>query len=121
MSPETGREERIARNELAFRAANESLKTIFEDADEAHDEAYPFLCECGDRHCTEVVLLPMDIYESTRAQPTWFVIRPGHRQLESELRVDEGDGYEIIEKTGVAGEVVRANLPAHDLNPSTHG
>jgi hypothetical protein len=101
------REERIVRNELAFRAANESLKTIFEDAGETRAEVYPFLCECGDRRCTDVVLVTLPLYESVRSHPTRFVIRPGHQQLESEQQVDTGDGYEIVEKTGVAGDLAR--------------
>ena|SRR5579862_1351801 len=106
MSGDAAREERIVQNEVAFRAANDSLKATFEDADEARGEVYPFLCECGDRRCTEVVLLTLQAYESVRSHSTRFVIRPGHKQLESERQLDSGDGYEIIEKTGTAADLV---------------
>jgi hypothetical protein len=100
-----GRDERMARNELAFRRANESLRPVFEDA--PGDEAYPFLCECGDRRCTEVVHVTLATYASIRAHPQRFLILPGHKQLDSERIVEARDGFEVVEKSGVAGEIAR--------------
>jgi hypothetical protein len=104
-----GREQRVAQNELAFRRANESLRTVFEEAaSHEPEEAYPFLCECGERRCTEVVYVMLDTYASVRAHPQRFLIIAGHKQLDSERIVEAGDGYEIVEKSGVAGEIARA-------------
>jgi hypothetical protein len=102
------REERVARNELAFRQANETLRGVFESAveDEAA-ETFPFLCECGERECMEVVPLSLETYACVRAEPTHFVILAGHKQLESERIVAAGEGWEVVEKSGVAGEIAR--------------
>jgi hypothetical protein len=106
---EASREERVVRNELAFREANESLRGVFERASpREREDAYPFLCECGDRACAEVVQLSLEVYASVRAHPARFLILPGHKQLEAERVVDAGDGYEIVEKGGAAGEIARA-------------
>jgi hypothetical protein len=105
---EGGRERRIAENEVVFRRANESLRGVFEDAEEAPLEGYPFLCECGDRNCTAVVQVPLEIYEQIRDHPARFLTLPGHKQLPSEKVVDRGDGYHVVEKTGAAGAIARA-------------
>jgi hypothetical protein len=103
------RDERIARNEVAFRTANESLRAVFADPDEEPLDAYPFLCECGRRDCTEVVQVPFEVYEAIREHPARFLILPGHKQLASEEVVEEADGYEVVEKAGAAGEIARAH------------
>jgi hypothetical protein len=110
------REHQIAQNEVAFRAANESLAArAFNRSERESLDAYPFLCECGARNCTLVVQLPLETYAEIREHPTRFLIHPGHKQLDSETIVDEGEGYEVVEKAGSAGEVARAywaiNLP----------
>jgi hypothetical protein len=109
MARDVSREERVARNELAFRQANESLRTIFEDATEEAEGSYPFLCECGDRRCTDVVPVSLQVYARIREHPARFLILPGHKQLESERVVEEGDKYEIVEKSGVAGDLARTD------------
>ena len=108
---EVTRDERVARNELAFRQANESLRTVFEDA--PGDGAYPFLCECGERRCTEVVCISLETYATIRENPRRFLILTGHKQLDSERIVDSGEGYEIVEKSGVAGDIARAGWVQH--------
>jgi hypothetical protein len=100
---------RIARNEVAFRAANESLRGVFADPGDEALEAYPFLCECGERVCTEVVQMPLEAYEEVREHPARFVIVPGHKRLASETVVDESDGYQVVEKAGRAGDIARAH------------
>ncbi len=103
----------MAENEAAFRTANERLRTIFEDAD---SEQLPFLCECGDVRCTEVVLVRLDVYARVREEPAWFLLRPGHKQLETEEVVENGDGYQVVEKSGLAGEIARARWLARGLS-----
>jgi hypothetical protein len=104
------RELRIAVTESTFREANESLHSVFaDDAEESPFAAYPFVCECGDRTCTGVLLIPLAVYEQVRGHPTRFLILRGHKQLGSERVVDQADGYEVIEKIGAAGEIARAD------------
>ena len=114
MSDGRARITRAAENEAAFRAANERLRAVFVDAD---SEQLPFLCECGDFRCTEVVLVELEVYARVRAEPAWFLLRPGHKQLETERVVETGNGYEIVEKSGLAGEIARAHWLAHGLSP----
>jgi hypothetical protein len=95
---------RVAENEAAFRAANEKLRIVFENADQ---DELPFLCECGDFICTQVVAVTLDIYERVREEPARFLVSPGHKQLDQETVVETGDGYEVIEKSGLAGEIAR--------------
>jgi len=103
-------EERIALHEVTFRSANETLRTVFAASDEAlPGGAFPFLCECGDRNCTRVVQVPLELYAEVREHPARFLIVAGHRQLDSETIVDAGDGYEVIEKAGAAGEIARGD------------
>ena len=113
MSEARARITRVAENEAAFRAANERLRIAFEDAG---SELLPFLCECGDARCTEVVLVGPDVYARVREEPAWFLLRPGHEQLETEDVVESGDGYELVEKSGLAGEIARARWLARGLS-----
>jgi hypothetical protein len=85
------RTRRIAENEVTFRRANEALRGDFRSFDIPDDELAPFLCECGDRHCTKVVRLSLDEYETVREDPNRFLIVPGHNDRETEQVVDEAD------------------------------
>ena len=58
-------EEWIARNQATFRAANERIGAAAGVYDVA--TPVPFICECADPTCTEVVLLELDQYEEIRS------------------------------------------------------
>jgi hypothetical protein len=103
------REERVARNEAVFRQANEDLRARI--GLEQADQQLPFLCECGDDRCTTVIVVPLETYELARSEPAHFLIATGHRQLASEQVTSRGEGYEIIEKHGRAGEIARESAP----------
>src|SRR4051812_5575696 len=68
--------ERIGRNDAIFRAANESIAKVVEAADLA--AAAPFICECADRRCTEIVSMSLDEYAQIRSHPRRFLNAPGH-------------------------------------------
>jgi hypothetical protein len=95
----------IAENEAAFRRANETLRNVFETMGESDD--FPFLCECGDRRCTMVVRISLASYETIREHAARFLIVPGHKQLESERVVEETEEFQVVQKTGAAGEIAR--------------
>src|SRR5437870_5471265 len=76
---EADQEERIVRNEVLFRQANEDLRARI--TLEPTEQRLPFLCECGDSTCTVVVVVSLETYELVRAHPTYFLIAAGHRQL----------------------------------------
>ena len=56
--------------------------------------------------------IAFDVYEEVRSAPTHFILVPGHREPQHERLLDVGDGYEVVEKTGVAGLVAALETPA---------
>lgn len=101
-------EERIARNDAAFRRANERISAAAETY--GVDIPVPFVCECADPKCSEVVRLKLEEYEEIRADSRRFFHVPGHRDAEGTagVVVAERDGYVIVEKTGHAAEIAEA-------------
>jgi hypothetical protein len=104
----TQSEERAARNEVFFREANEKLGVKRQDL--AIEGLTPFLCECGDPTCTELVRLSLEQYEHVRTQANWFLLRAGHHALNAR-QVEEHDGYVIVEKSGIAGRIAKEEDP----------
>jgi hypothetical protein len=97
--------ERVARNDAIFREANEGIR----DSAERHgmNEQVPFLCECPQPTCTEIVQLSMDQYEAIRANPIRFVNAVGHQRAAPEHKrvVSEQEGHVVIEKRGRAADI----------------
>lgn len=101
-------EERVALNDAAFRDANERIGAAAGVYDV--QTPIPFICECADPNCTEVVTLDLDQYEEIRADSRRFFNIPGHEAASqgAAVVVTERDGYVIVEKTGRAGDVAEA-------------
>ena len=101
-------EERIARNNSTFRDANEHISA----AAGAYgiESPIPFICECADARCSEIVRLTREQYEEVRADSRHFLKIPGHQDATpgATAVVAERDGYVIVEKLGRAGEIVEA-------------
>src|SRR4051794_22617908 len=95
--------ERAARNEAAFRRANEHIEQRLDELS-LLDGRSPFLCECDNPLCTDPVRLTVEEYESVRAHPTRFVVAHGHSGPDTQT-VQRGEHYQVIEKHGAAGEV----------------
>ena len=72
-------------------------------------EKVPFVCECPDLSCTDLVELTLDDYEDIRTAPTRFFVVPGHQALAVQagaaVVIEERDDVCISEKVGIAGEV----------------
>jgi hypothetical protein len=104
--PDRVTQERIARNDAIFRDANERIGA-FAAKHELRDDALPFICECADMRCHEIVTLALDEYEKVRSNPRWFVNAPGHQVAGrgAVTVVERQSGYVVVEKTGHAGEV----------------
>ncbi len=62
----TQSEERAARNEVLFREANEKLGDERQELELIGQT--PFLCECGDPSCTELIRLSLEQYEHVRTR-----------------------------------------------------
>lgn len=100
-----------AANEAIFRDVNERVVEI----DRAHGvpagEIATFVCECSDSTCLARVALSVSAYEEVRANPTRFVLVPGHETPEIEHVVERHEGYVVVEKIGKAAEVAREHDP----------
>jgi hypothetical protein len=92
-----GVQERIAKNNLIFREANEKIRAR---ADDAPLEQVPFLCECPDPECMTIVRLTLPEYEAVRADSAHFFTATGHEQAEEPVGrvVSRKDAYVIVEK-----------------------
>lgn len=102
--------QRVAENQARFREANERISTIAERADV---ERIPFVCECADAGCREILRLVREEYEAIRADGRRFLNAPGHEDASSAwgVVVDRRDRYVIVEKIGEAGDRVEASDP----------
>ena len=100
-------EERIARNNTTFRDANEHISAAA--GVYGIDSPVPFICECADARCSEIVRLTLEEYEEIRAHSRHFLHVPGHEDAAGAAQVvARRDGYVIVEKLGRAGEIVEA-------------
>ena len=103
---------RIAENESLFRSANERIELEAESIG-YRGEKVPFVCECPDLSCTDIVQLTLDDYEDIRTGPTRFFVVPGHEALAVQARaaivIELRDDVCISEKIGIAGQVAASH------------
>jgi hypothetical protein len=100
-----GAAEKVGRNNAVFRDANEEIEAAATQFGLTADSLSPFICECSDARCLEVVRLTLEEYRHVRSDPRWFVHAVGHEtEIEGAVRpVEERDRFTIVEKIGVAG------------------
>ena len=98
--------ERIALEDARFREANERISDSATDLGFSSEEI-PFVCECADPGCQEVILMSLADYEEVRDDSTHFLNVPGHAAAAQQFGrvVEEHLRYVVVEKTGRAGEV----------------
>ena len=101
--------QRAAANESAFRDANETMVRKAEEITGGRG-ATPYLCECDDPRCTEIVPLTREQYEAIRSGPRIFVVVPGHQTSRDHV-VTEHERFTVIEKTGGEGALVEQQDP----------
>lgn len=106
----TPRKERIAQNENAFRALNESLENSVHRR-RSDTDLGGFVCECGDDDCEDIVRLQLAAYEEIRADSRLFFIVPGHEVPEAEDVVRKGDGYYVVRKHVDVADIADAGDP----------
>ena len=90
---------RIATTEALFREVNERIAESAERFD-AHETE--FVCECGDPSCSHRLQADLAEYERVRADPTRFLLVPGHDDERVERVVAVRRGYAIVEKVHAA-------------------
>jgi hypothetical protein len=105
----TYREERLARNETLFREVNERIDDVSRSYDAG--DSLEFLCECGRQDCLEAIGLTRAAYEAVRAHGDRFLVAIGHEEPDVERIVEVYQRYQIVEKTGKAGDIAEASDP----------
>jgi hypothetical protein len=97
---------KLAMNQSSFRSANERVRRAADSHRFRREDRVPFLCECADQSCREIVMLTIEDYEHIRSHATWFLLVAGHEDEDAtqERIVDAERGYAVVEKVGSAGE-----------------
>jgi hypothetical protein len=108
--------ERIAVNQSRFREANERIELAADSM--GIMGPIPFICECADPQCVEIVRLKLEDYEEIRHDARLFFCTSGHEVIAVEagagVVTGRRDDYVLVEKIGVAGEVAAQDY--RDLN-----
>ncbi len=107
----TERDRRIAANQTVFREVNERLEDLNRTFG-AITEEMELVCECGRTGCDARLSLTVVEYEEVRADPTLFVVAPGHAVEDVETFVGRREGYELVKKRpGDPEEIAEATDP----------
>jgi hypothetical protein len=99
------RDERIAKNETAFRAANRELERADQEGGAGPDQVIEVLCECGRRGCDGVISLTIADYDAVHTQADRFVVLRGHESPEIENVAEERADYLVVDKFGEAEDI----------------
>jgi len=98
---DTGRAERLARNEARWRELNAELEHGLSDVQRDPDERAAFVCECARPDCVQMVKLPLDEYKRWHRDDRHFVVLPGHEYPEVETVLEANEDYFVIEKRDI--------------------
>lgn len=91
------RQRRMGENEVIFREVNERVRETNETFSIGTGQA-EFVCECGLASCVDRVRMDLADYEAVRAEPTFFLIVPGHEQPDIETVVRVEKNYAVVSK-----------------------
>lgn len=114
-------------SQARFLYSNERLRRTAAHIRFEPSDRVPFVCECPDRDCFEVVMLSLEEFDRLRTHPSWFLFAAGHEDDEStHKRIVEAErGYAIVEKIGAGTEAARLHLRNDDcsgyLQPGARG
>jgi hypothetical protein len=110
--------ERNAATQNRYREINEHLAQVYNEfaaTREPHEkvpELMELFCECGHQPpCRERVKVSAVTYERVRADPTTFILSPGHGVAAVEEMIERGDGFLIARNFGRAAAIARAADP----------
>lgn len=87
-------DERALENERLFREANEHIDERRKELE--LEGRTPYLCECEDQGCTQLIRLTRDEYSGIRSKVRQFVIAPGHATRGTP--VERSDRYVVVAK-----------------------
>jgi hypothetical protein len=81
--------------EDVFRDANDRIADRAVELD--WREPLPLLCECSDRRCFARLRVTREEYESVRAHPDQYLMKPGH-ELSGGFIIDQDERLAVVEK-----------------------
>ena len=90
-------ENRIAENESLFRRVNEGISEAAVEHGRAEGHL-PFVCECPDLQCREILHLTLAEYRGVREHPGRFLVARGHEVEGVEKVVGEQGQYLVVQK-----------------------
>ena len=96
------RDERIAKNEAVFRAANREIEQAEKEAGGGPEKVLEVLCECGREGCSGLISLTVAEYDGVHSQADRFVVLPGHETPGIESVVERRAEYIVVDKFGEA-------------------
>ena len=102
------REERIAKNETVFRAANREIEHAEQEEGGGTHRAIEVLCECGRPGCSGLIQLDHRGVQRRSLTGRPLRRRPGTRKPELEKVVEERADYLIVDKFGEAEEIAES-------------
>jgi hypothetical protein len=106
------RARRIGRNEAIFREVNEQIEQLNDRFHAIDDGMLRLVCECGSIGCAEQLGVTAAAYESTRADSSLFIVRPGHEIPDVEEVVErEADYFVVRKRPGGPEELARETDP----------
>jgi hypothetical protein len=97
---------KAARSQSLLRALNERINSSRQPS-----TFIEFLCECASTSCGGVIALTEDEYESVRADPTHFLVAPGHVFPAVDRIVEQDRRFLVVEKINHAAEFATAADP----------
>ena len=92
--------ERAAKNQSLFREVNERIEEL-----SASTSPTGFICECANERCDEKVSVTREDYERIRSDANRFFVVKGHELPEVEQVTGSVDGYLVVAKLGVGGDL----------------
>lgn len=106
-----------ARMRGLFRQVNERIAELGEGFE--REGRWPFVCECGNRDCTDSIELMPAEYEAVRAQPRHFVIALDHEDPGLEVVIFQSSRYAVVETlVGEASRIAEETDPRARVQPS---
>ena len=108
--PDQERARRVGQNQSLFRDVNERAAEVVND----FDRTFEFLCECANLECSTYLTVRLDDYDRVRASSRRFFVASGHQMPRFERVVEEGAGWLVVEKFGVAAETADEEDPRTD-------
>ena len=106
---EEAQQDRVARNEAAFRRINENIGRGRDTEDDATQVG--FVCECGSSNCGRLIELTPAEYEHVRSDPCRFAIVDGHEITSVERVIERHARYVVVSKLQPSGHIAKETDP----------